>query len=39
VGLVLYGAKNDRPGKFPIDQENIFDRVTRRMRDWFREFF
>ena len=39
VGLVLYGSKNDRPGKFPISQEKILDRVIRRMRDWFGEFF
>lgn len=39
VGLVLYGAKNDRPGKFPFGEEKIFNKVMRRMKDWFGEFF
>ncbi len=39
VGLVLYGAKNNRPGRFPVDSENVFDRVSRRMKEWFGEFF
>ncbi len=39
VGLVLYGAKNDRPGKFPAEEAHTLDRVTRRMKEWFGEFF
>lgn len=39
VGLVLYGAKNNRSGKSPVEEEKIFDRVARRMKEWFGEFF
>ena len=39
VGLVLYGAKNNRSGKFPAEEEKIFDRLARRMKEWFGEFF
>lgn len=39
VGLVLYGAKNGRPGKFSFGEEKIFNKVMRRMKGWFGEFF
>jgi len=45
VGLVIYGSKNvhspDRgfPGGSGDTEENIFIRVTRRMKEWFNEFF
>ena len=39
VGLVKYGARNLNTRRFQIGQGNLFDKVIRRMRDWFGEFF
>ncbi len=39
VGLVKYGSRNLQSRNFAIGQDNIFDKVTRRMKDWFGEFF
>ena len=39
VGLVKYGSRNLQTRNFVIGQENLFDRVTRRMKEWFGEFF
>jgi cell division protein FtsA len=41
VGLVVYGSKNVGISEFPTDQsdENLFRRVSRRMKEWFGEFF
>ncbi|GAW67799.1 cell division protein FtsA [Geoanaerobacter pelophilus] len=41
VGLVVYGSKNVGVHEFPIQQsdETVFRRVSRRMKDWFGEFF
>ncbi|BDV44454.1 cell division protein FtsA [Geotalea uraniireducens] len=41
VGLVVYGSKNIGIREFPTAQtdENMFRRVTRRMKEWFGEFF
>ena len=45
VGLVLYGARQQvgRNGgsrsKFGIRDDNIYDRLVKRMRGWFSEFF
>lgn len=39
VGLVKYGSRNLQAHNFKIGEENLFDRVTRRMKDWFGEFF
>lgn len=39
VGLVLYGAKNDRSASFPPDGENRFSKIIGRVKDWFGEFF
>ncbi len=39
VGLVKYGSRNLKVHKFMIGQENLFDKVVRRMREWFSEFF
>jgi cell division protein FtsA len=39
VGLVKYGSRNLKAHKFMIGQENLFDKVVRRMREWFSEFF
>lgn len=39
VGLVKYGSQNqDRP-QFKIGQENGFDKIMQRMKEWFSEFF
>jgi cell division protein FtsA len=41
VGLVIYGSKNQGIREFPTMQndDNVFRRVTRRMKEWFGEFF
>jgi cell division protein FtsA len=41
VGLVVYGSKNVGISEFPTTQsdENLFRRVSRRMKEWFGEFF
>ncbi len=39
VGLVKYGSRNMEIRNFVIGQENLFDRVSRRMKEWFGEFF
>jgi cell division protein FtsA len=39
VGLVKYGSRNMKAHKFMIGQENVFDKVVRRMKEWFSEFF
>ncbi|SCX75476.1 cell division protein FtsA [Desulfoluna spongiiphila] len=35
VGLVLYGAENQVDKKFRIRDDNMFQRVTSRMKKWF----
>ena len=37
VGLVLYGARSHPKRKFRIRDDNIFDRVTARMKKWFKD--
>jgi len=38
VGLVLYGSKNQKKKKkFRIRDKNIFNRVTQRMKRWFKD--
>jgi len=39
VGLVKYGSRNMQSRNFAIGQENVFDKVVRRMKEWFGEFF
>jgi cell division protein FtsA len=39
VGLVKYGSRNLQSRNFTIGQENIFDKVIRRMKEWLGEFF
>ncbi len=40
VGLVLYGAKQDRGNsKFKIRESNVYYKVKTRMKDWIEEFF
>jgi cell division protein FtsA len=36
VGLVVYGSKNQETKKFRIRDTNIFNRIMKRMRGWFR---
>ncbi|MFA6013323.1 MAG: cell division FtsA domain-containing protein, partial [Desulfobacteraceae bacterium] len=35
VGLVLFGAKHQSENKFRIRDENIFNRLIKRMKKWF----
>jgi len=37
VGLVIYGAKNQEKKKFRIRDNNIFNRIMKRMKSWFKE--
>jgi cell division protein FtsA len=37
VGLILYGARNRSEKKFRIRDVNIFNRITARMRRWFKD--
>jgi len=39
VGLVKYGSRNMTSRNFSIGQTNVFDKVVRRMKEWFDEFF
>ncbi|MDH3998434.1 MAG: cell division protein FtsA [Desulfuromonadales bacterium] len=39
VGLVKYGSRNMQSRNFVIGEDNLFDRVVRRMKEWFGEFF
>jgi cell division protein FtsA len=41
VGLVVYGSKNMQVHEFPTLQsdDTVFRRVSKRMREWFGEFF
>ena len=39
VGLVKYGSTHLSANNFRIGQENIFDKITRRMKEWLGEFF
>jgi cell division protein FtsA len=41
VGLVVYGSKNMQVHEFPTMQtdDTVFRRVSRRMKEWFGEFF
>lgn len=40
VGLVLYGVEHGSQGKFnKADDDNLFQRVVARMKQWFGEFF
>lgn len=37
VGLIIYGVFNEPERKFRIRDENIFNRVTNRMKRWFKD--
>ncbi|AMV73106.1 cell division protein FtsA [Desulfuromonas carbonis] len=39
VGLVKYGSRNLQTRNFSVGEANIFDKVVRRMKEWFGEFF
>jgi len=39
VGLIIYGSKDHYKNVFKKSEGNIFNRVTRRMKRWFTEFF
>ena len=39
VGLVKYGSHNNQTQNFRIGEANVFERVVRRMKEWFGEFF
>ncbi|SHI80696.1 cell division protein FtsA [Malonomonas rubra DSM 5091] len=39
VGLVKYGSSNTQSQNFKIGEDNVFERVIRRMKEWFGEFF
>ncbi len=39
VGLVKYGSHNLQTQNFKIGEANVFERVSRRMKEWFGEFF
>ena len=39
VGLVVYGSKDQYRNVFKKSEGNIFNRVTKRMKRWFTEFF
>ncbi|MDY0189797.1 MAG: cell division protein FtsA [Desulfuromonas sp.] len=39
VGLVIYGSHNQHSENFSIGQEKVFEKVMRRMKEWFGEFF
>jgi len=39
VGLVKFGSKNAHRPQFKVGQNNVFDKVIERMKEWFSEFF
>lgn len=39
VGLILHGNKDPGKNRFKMGDENLFNKVTRRMKDWFSEYF
>jgi len=39
VGLLKYGSRNLQVRNFTIGQDNVFDKIFRRMKEWFGEFF
>ena len=39
VGLVRYGSRNMADPRFPTGSENIFNKLTARMKGWVKEFF
>lgn len=39
VGLVKYGSQNMHRQQFKIGQDNVFEKVVQRMKEWLGEFF
>jgi cell division protein FtsA len=39
VGLVKYGSKHSHRPQFKVGQDNVFEKVVQRMKEWFSEFF
>ena len=39
VGLVLYGTRHLESRYFKVREENVYDKVVKRMRDWLTEVF
>ncbi|MFA5699958.1 MAG: cell division protein FtsA [Desulfuromonas sp.] len=39
VGLVIYGSKHQAMENFSRGEQGLFDKVMRRMKEWFGEFF
>ncbi len=39
VGLILHGNKEPTKSRFKMGDENLFSKVTRRMKEWFNEYF
>ncbi len=39
VGLVKYGSMNSQAQKFKVGQDNMFERVSKRMKEMFNDFF
>ncbi|MCF6178930.1 MAG: cell division protein FtsA [Geopsychrobacter sp.] len=39
VGLVKYGSKHVDSPQFKVGQDNVFEKVAQRMKEWFSEFF
>jgi len=37
VGLVIYGAQNQHKKQFRIRDSNIFHRIMKRMKQWFKD--
>jgi len=39
VGLVKYGSMNSQSQKFKVGEDNMFERVSKRMKEMFSDFF
>jgi cell division protein FtsA len=39
VGLVKYGRMNSQAQKFKVGEDNMFERVSKRMKEMFSDFF
>ena len=39
VGLTIYGAKSQEQSLFRIREERVYDKVAKRMKQWFAEIF
>ena len=39
VGLVLYGTRNLDSRHFKVREDNVYDKVVKRMKDWLTEVF